>query len=146
MFPSARIPSVCAACEQSSALEVGQSIQRGRLRWYERFACSCGHGFEAGGAGSPPPVLRRALLSQAGEAQLSLDSVPQDPRVAQALVSVLGLSEDEAAARLGLPPPISLRATHAEAALLVFLLAPLGLKVQGTYQLPLASEPGGADS
>lgn len=134
MFPTARLPSVCAACKQPGALEVGQSIDGGRLSWFERFVCACGHGFEAGGAGLPTPAARSALLAQSGTAELWLDDAGARGAMTKLLTVLAGLSADEAQARLGTLPALAYEGTHAEAAFFLAALEKNGLTARVVHR------------
>lgn len=127
MFPTARLPSVCAACKASGALEVGQSIHGGKLTWFERFACACGHGFEAGGAGLPTPAARAALLAQSGTAELWLDDAAGRGAMTKLLTLLAGVSADDAQARLAALPALAYEGTHAEVAFFLAALEKNGL-------------------
>lgn len=135
MFPTARLPSVCAACKQAGALEVGQSIDGGRLTWFERFACACGHGFEAGGAGLPTPAARTALLAQSGTAELWLDDAAARGAMTKLLTLLTGLSADDAQARLAALPARAYEGTHAEVAFMLAALEKNGLTARVVHRV-----------
>lgn len=137
-FPSAKLPSTCAACRAPGSLEVGQAITDGRLTWFERFACACGHGFEASGAGTPTPAARSALLAQSGTAELWLDDPAWRGVMARLLTRVGELGAAEAEARLAALPALAFSGTHAEVA---FLLAALE-KNGGTARVVHRVGPG----
>ncbi|MEW6430937.1 MAG: hypothetical protein AB1730_05455 [Myxococcota bacterium] len=139
MFPTARLPSVCAACKQPGALEVGQSIDGGRLSWFERFACACGHGFEAGGAGLPTPAARDALLAQSGTAELWLDDAAARGAMTKLLTVLAGLSADDAQARLATLPARAYEGTHAEVAFFLSALEKNGLTARVVHRVAPAA-------
>jgi hypothetical protein len=140
VFPTAKLPSRCAACQRPGALEVGQRIDGGRLGWVERFACGCGHGFEASGAGLPTPAARAALLAQSGGAELWLDDAAGRPFVAKLLTALAGLSEADAHARLATLPARAYDGTHAEVAFLLSAMEQKGIAGRVVHRV--AQPPG----
>jgi hypothetical protein len=135
VFPTARLPSVCAACTQAGALEVGQSIDGGKLTWFERFTCACGHGFEAGGVGLPTPAVRAALLAQAGTAELWLDDAAALGVMTTLLMRLAGLSAGDAQARLATLPACVYEGTHAEVAFFLAALEKNGLTARVVHRM-----------
>lgn len=136
MNSAARVPSMCATCRNPGALEVGQEVRDGRLAWFERFSCACGHAFEAGGAGLPAPGLRSAILAQAGHAEVWLDDAAGRAAVTKVLTKLLGLPEAEVAARLARLPAVAYDGTHTEAAFIALALERGGVKVRVLNHLP----------
>lgn len=130
MFPAARLPSTCAACHAAAALLVEQAIEGGRLVWRERFACDCGHGFEASGVGLPTPGARAALLAQSGQATLWVDGPLARELTTRVLVKLLGVSQAEADARLATLPARAYEGTRAEVAFIAAALEPRGVGVR----------------
>ncbi|MCC6333028.1 MAG: hypothetical protein IT380_03450 [Myxococcales bacterium] len=141
-FPSARLPSSCAACRQPGALQVGQTISQGRLTWFERFACACGHGFEADGVGLPTPAARAALLAQSGTAELWLDAEAGRPVLVKLLTLLAGLVEAEASGRLVTLPALAWSGTHAEVAFLQAALEQNGVAARVVHRVAIAETPG----
>lgn len=133
---SARVPSVCATCRNPGALEVGQEVREGRLHWFERFSCGCGHGFEAGGVGLPAPGVRNSILAQSGHAEVWLDDADGRAPVVKVLVKLLGLNEGEAQQRVAKLPAVAYDGTHTEAAFIETALQRGGVKVRVLNHLP----------
>lgn len=115
MVSTARIHSTCATCQTASFLEVGQEIAQGQLKWFERFACACGHGFETGGVGLPAPGVRKSIITQSGRAEVWIDDAKKVPLVLALLVKGLGMPEDDAKKRLSKLPAVAFDGTHVEA-------------------------------
>lgn len=134
-FPTARLPSTCAACRAQGQLEVGQRIADGRLSWFERFACVCGHGFEAGGVGLPTPAARAALLAQSGTAELWLDDAAGRVTMTKLLTRLTGVSQAEADARLAAVPVQAFEGTHAEVAFLLAALEKNGVAARVVHRV-----------
>ncbi|MEW5740197.1 MAG: hypothetical protein AB1938_14795 [Myxococcota bacterium] len=134
-FPSAQLPSVCAACKQPGALQVGQLISDGRLTWFERFSCACGHGFEADGAGLPTPAARAALLAQSGTAELWLDSEEGRAVLTKLLTRLAGVEEGEATSRLARLPALAWSGTHAEVAFMQAALEKNGVEARVVHRV-----------
>ena len=99
-----------------SFLEIGQEIAEGQLKWFERFACACGHGFETGGVGLPAPGLRKSIIAQSGRAEVWVDDPKKVPQVLALLVKGLGVPEADAKKRLAKLPAVAFEGTHVEAA------------------------------
>jgi hypothetical protein len=116
-------------------LQVGQVISEGRLQWFERFSCACGHGFEANGAGLPTPAARAALLAQAGVAELWLDSEVGRLAMTKLLTRLAGLDEAEASNRLAALPALAWSGTHAEVAFMQAALERNGVKVRVVHHV-----------
>ena len=136
MLSAARIPSVCATCQKSHFLEVGQEIAEGQLKWFERFACKCGHGFETGGVGLPATGLRRSIIAQSGRAEVWVDDPKKVPQVLALLVKGLGVPEDEARKRLAKLPAVAFEGTHVEAAFIALALEQGGVAGRIVNHLP----------
>jgi hypothetical protein len=57
----------CPGCTSAGAMSIGQTVQGGKLRWYETVNCEiCGLQTEADGIGRPPESIRKLLLSNEG--------------------------------------------------------------------------------
>lgn len=132
----ASVPSVCAACRAPHPLEVGEEVRGGQLRWFERFACPCGHGFEAGAVGLPSPAVRNALLAQAGRAQVWVDEPAAAAKAEALLVKGLAVPAEEAARRLATLPAVAWEGTPPEAAFLAAALARAGVAARVVNHLP----------
>lgn len=133
---TARIPTICATCQAKHFLEVGEALVDGQLRWFERFDCGCGHGFETGGAGLPSPGLRRSILAQSGQAEVWVDSKAAVPKVVVLLVQGFGLTEAAAKQRLAKLPAIAFEGTHVEAEFVSAALQQGGVVVRIVNHLP----------
>jgi hypothetical protein len=131
-----RIPSQCATCRQTGTLEVTQALREGQVTWAERFSCECGHGFEASGTGLPSPVLREALLRQAGHTEVWLDDAAARPVVARLLRRVLSMSSGEARRRLATLPAVAFEGTPTEARFVALALERLQVTVRVVTHLP----------
>lgn len=136
MLSAARIPSVCATCQKAHFLEVGQEIAEGQLKWFERFACKCGHGFQTGGVGLPATGLRRSIIAQSGRAEVWVDDPKKVPQVMALLVKGLGVPEDEARKRLARLPAVAFEGTHVEAAFIALALGQGGVVGRIVNHLP----------
>jgi hypothetical protein len=134
-FPTAQLPSTCAACQARGALEVGQAISDGRLTWFERFSCACGHGFEADGVGQPTPAARNALLSQSGTAELWLDDEAGRGVATKLLVRLAGVTDAQAALTLATLPALAWTGTHAEVAFMLAALEKNGVKARVVHRV-----------
>ncbi len=115
VISKAKVASQCATCRKGSFLEVGQEIVGGQLKWFERFSCVCGHGFETGGVGLPSPGIRKSILTQSGRAEVWVDDAQAVPKVLVLLVKGLGMPEAEATRRLAKLPAVAFEGTHVEA-------------------------------
>jgi hypothetical protein len=133
---TARIPSVCATCQKSSFLEVGQEIAQGQLKWFERFACDCGHGFETGGVGLPAPGMRKSIITQSGRAEVWIDDEKKVPLVLALLVKGLGMPEADARKRLSKLPAVAFEGTHVEANFIQLALKQGGVDGRIVNHLP----------
>ncbi|MBL8916603.1 MAG: hypothetical protein JNM17_38235 [Archangium sp.] len=133
---TARIPSVCATCRKNHYLEVRQEIADGQLKWFEVFACECGHGFETGGAGLPAIGVRKAILGQSGRAEVWIDDAKQVPKVLALLVKGLGVPEADAKKKLAKVPAVAFEGTHAEAAFISMALSQGGVTARVVNHLP----------
>jgi hypothetical protein len=111
----ASLPSTCAACRERSALEVMQTLRRGQLSWSERFACACGHGFEAKSAGLPTPAARQALMAANGRLFVWVDAVPASGKAWAVLAKVLDAPEAEVRQAMGALPARVWEGTSPEA-------------------------------
>lgn len=136
MLSLARVPSVCATCQKTHFLEVGQEIAAGQLKWFERFKCPCGHGFETGGVGLPTPGVRRSIMSQSGKAELWIDEARHVPNVLVLLVKGLGMPEGDARKRLETLPAVAFEGTHVETAFISLALEAGGVKGRVVSHLP----------
>ena len=133
---TAKIPSTCATCRQDRFLEVQQEIADGQLKWVERFACDCGHGFETGGVGLPGPGTRKAILTQSGRAEVWIDDAAKVQLVLVLLVKGMGVPEEEAVKRLSTIPAVAFEGTHAEAAFISLALERGGVTARVVNHLP----------
>lgn len=138
MSSVALLPSVCAACKQNHSLEVREELISGQLKWFERFDCRCGHGFETGGAGFPSAGLRKALIAQLGLAQVWVDDADCLPKALSLLVERLGMEAEETRARFGPVPVVVFEGTHLEAAYVSERLATAKVTSRVVSQLPHA--------
>jgi len=136
MPSSARVPSVCATCQKEHFLEVGQEISGGQLKWFERFACTCGHGFETGGAGLPAPGIRKSIIQQSGRAEVWIDEPKHVPNVLALLIKGLGVPEAEAMKRMAKLPAVAFEGTHVEAAFINLALEKGGVIGRVVTHLP----------
>lgn len=136
MLSIARVPSTCATCRKDHFLEVGQEISAGQLKWFERFKCNCGHGFETSGVGLPTPGLRKSILAQSGKAEVWIDDATALPNVLVLLVKGLGVPEGEARKRLEKLPAVAFEGTHVEAAFIGMALEAGGVKPRVVNHLP----------
>jgi len=122
VISNAKVASQCATCRKGSFLEVGQAIVGGQLKWFERFSCACGHGFETGGVGLPSPGIRKSILAQSGRAEVWVDDAQAVPRVLVLLVKGMGMPEAEATRRLATLPAVAFEGTHVEAEFITMAL------------------------
>lgn len=136
MVSTARIPSTCATCLKPSFLEVGQEIASGQLKWFERFACECGHGFETGGVGLPAPGVRKSIITQSGRAEVWIDDAKKVPLVLALLVKGLGMPEADAKKRLSKLPAVAFEGSHVEASFIALALAQGGVTGRVVNHLP----------
>jgi hypothetical protein len=133
---TAKIPSVCATCQKSSFLEIGQEIAEGQLKWFERFACKCGHGFQTGGIGLPAPGMRKSIIAQSGRAEVWVDDPKKVPQVLTLLVKGLGMPEAEAKKRMAKLPAVAFEGTHVEASFISLALEKGGVTGRIVNHLP----------
>lgn len=133
---TARVPTICATCQAKRFLEVGQVLADQQLKWFERFACDCGHGFETGGLGLPAPGLRSAILKQSGHGEGWLDDRKAVPKVVMLLVEAFGLTEAAAKARLATLPAVAFNGTHAEVEFIAGMLRENGVVLRVVNHLP----------
>lgn len=115
---------------------VGEEIADGQLRWFERFDCKCGHGFETGGAGLPSDGLRKSIINQSGAAEVWLDDKAAIPKVSVLLVRGFGLTEAAAKDRLAKLPAVAFEGSHAEAEFVAEALKQGGVVVRVVNHLP----------
>ena len=107
-----------------------QALTRARLTWTERFACACGHGFEAKNVGLPTPGVREALMAQTGRVRVVLAAVPASGKAWPVLAKVLDAPEGEVRRALAsLPTPVW-EGTGPEAAFMRQALERSGATVQ----------------
>ncbi|MGV3621707.1 MAG: hypothetical protein ACO1OB_12860 [Archangium sp.] len=132
----ARIPTICATCQAKDFLEVGEEIVDGAIRWFERFNCKCGHGFETGGAGLPSPGLRNSIIKQSGMAEVWIDEKAAIPAVVVLLVRGFGLTETAAKARLAKLPAVAFDGSHVEAEFVAAALKQGGVVARVVNHLP----------
>lgn len=137
MPSSARVPSVCATCQKHHFLEVSQEIAQGQLKWLERFACDCGHGFETGGVGLPAPGIRKSIITQSGRAEVWVDDQKSVPNVLALLIRGLGVPEADAMKRLAKLPAVAFEGSHVEAAFISMALEKGNVKARVIQHLPL---------
>jgi hypothetical protein len=133
---NARIPSVCATCQKKGFLEIGEEIADGQLKWFERFACACGHGFETGGVGLPAPGMRKSIITQSGRAEVWVDDPKKVPQVLTLLVKGLGVPEADAKKRLAKLPAVAFEGTHVEATFISLALEKGGVTGRIVNHLP----------
>lgn len=136
MLSTARVPSRCATCQASRFLEVGQNLVGGELKWFERFSCECGHGFETGGAGLPSPGLRKQILDQSGRGEVWIDEKSVVPKVVLLLVKGFGIDEAVAKRQLATLPAVAFQGTHVEAAFVSAALLQGGVTARVVNHLP----------
>ena len=136
MVSTAKIPSACATCLKSSFLEIGQEIAAGQLKWFERFSCACGHGFETGGVGLPAPGMRKSIIAQSGRAEVWVDDPKKVPQVLALLVKGLGVPEAAAKQRLAKLPAVAFEGSHVEAAFITLALEKGGVTGRVVNHLP----------
>lgn len=136
MLSAARIPSVCVTCQKTHFLEVGQEIAEGQLKWFERFSCKCGHGFQAGGVGLPATGMRRSIIAQSGRAEVWVDDPNKVPQILALLVKGLGVPEADARQRLAKLPAVAFEGTHVEAAFIALALEQGGVVGRIVNHLP----------
>ncbi len=136
MISCARVPGRCPFCSSSADLEVGEELLDGRLRWFERQSCGCGHGFEDRGEGVAALVVRRALLAQTGRAEVWVDEPKAVPSVLAVLKAGFGLNEAEAKQKLARLPAVAFEGTHVEAAYVRALLESGGVTARVVNHLP----------
>ncbi|MDP1823086.1 MAG: hypothetical protein Q8L48_07590 [Archangium sp.] len=136
MPSTARIPSQCATCRKPGFLEVGQEVAQGQLKWFERFSCGCGHGFETGGVGLPAPGMRKSIIAQSGKAEVWVDDPKKVPQVMALLVKGLGVPEAEALKRLAKLPAVAFEGSHVEATFISLALEKGGVVGRVVNHLP----------
>ena len=136
MVSTARIPSACATCQKKGFLEVGQEIGEGQLKWFERFSCACGHGFETGGIGLPVPGMRKNIITQSGRAEVWVDDPKKVPQVLTLLVKGLGVPEADAKKRLAKLPAVAFEGSHVEATFISLALEKGGVVGRIVNHLP----------
>ncbi len=139
MVSTARIPSNCATCQKAGFLEVGQELADDQLKWFERFSCACGHGFETGGAGLPAQGLRKSIIAQSGRAEVWVDDAKKVAQVLTLLVKGLGVPEADAKKRLAKLPAIAFEGSHAEATFISLALEKGGVVGRVVNHLPKSS-------
>jgi hypothetical protein len=93
---------------------VWQFVADGQLKWGERFACACGHGFEAKDAGLPTPAARAAILLESGTRQVWLDQPEGRAGAVKVLEVLCGLPRAEAEAHVQALPCLVYEGTPAE--------------------------------
>ncbi len=130
------MPSRCATCQASRFLEVGQQLVDGQLKWFERFACECGHGFETGGVGLPSQGLRKNIIAQSGRAEVWIDEKSFVPKVVLLLVKGFGMDEAAAKQQLSKLPAVAFEGTHVEAAFVSSALLQGGVTARIVNHLP----------
>lgn len=123
---SARIDSLCAACKREQPIEISQAITGQKLTWREHFACECGHGFEASGAGLPLPGLRAALLEQLGRAKVWVDAAKSKPLLIQALAIITNVTPGSLTETLKSLPAMAYEGTRVEASFVALALKQAG--------------------
>lgn len=127
---TANIDSICAACKRSWPIELSQEISNNQLTWRERFACECGHGFEAAGVGLPTPGVRKALLAQLGTSQTWVDAMKSKAHVIKALAMLKGATEKDVTASLKKLPAVGYEGTPVEAEFVAAALMRAGATVR----------------
>ncbi len=136
MTSTARIPSVCATCQKSRFLEVGEEIAQGQLKWFERFSCECGHGFATGGVGLPGAGIRKQIIAQSGRAEVWVDDPKTVPNVLALLIKGLGVPEAEALKRMAKLPAVAFEGSHVEASFISMALEKGGVVGRVVNHLP----------
>ena len=126
----ATIDSICAACKRAWHLELTQEISNSQLVWKERFACECGHGFEAAGVGLPSPGVRKAMLAQLGSAKTWVDAMKSKPTAVKLLAMFKGADEKAVTASLKVLPAVGYEGTPVEAEFVALALKRAGATVR----------------
>ncbi len=126
----ATINSTCAACKRAWHLELTQEISNSQLVWKERFACECGHGFEAAGVGLPSPGVRKALLTQLGTAKTWVDAMKSKPTAVKLLAMLKGVDEKAVTTSLKKLPAVGYVGTPVEAEFVALALKRAGATVR----------------
>jgi hypothetical protein len=127
---TAHIDSICAACKRAWPIELTQAIAGNQLVWKERFACECGHGFEAAGAGLPTPGVRKALLAQLGKSKTYVDAMKSKPTAVKVLALLKGVTEAEVTKSLKKLPAVGYEGTAVEAEFVAHALKRAGATVR----------------
>lgn len=127
---TATIESICAACKRAWPIELTQEISNNQLVWKERFACECGHGFEAAGVGLPTPGVRKALLAQLGTAKTWVDAMKSKPTAVKLLAMLKGVEEKAITASLKKLPAVGYEGTLVEAQFVAMALERAGASVR----------------
>ena len=122
------MPSTCSTCQAPGQLTVWQDIQNSRVVWHESFSCGCGHAFDAGDSGVPPPAIRQALLEKHGTYEVWLDDAKARPIATKVMTQVLMMQPTQVALRLVKVPARVFGGTLVEAEFVVESLARLGAK------------------
>jgi len=127
---TAHIDSICAACKRAWPIELTQEISGNQLKWRERFACECGHGFEAAGVGLPTPGVRQALLAQLGTVRAWVDAMKSKAHAVTALAMLKGVTHQEIADSLKKLPAVGYEGTPVEAEFVATALTRAGATVR----------------
>ena len=127
---TATIDSICAACKRAWPIELTQEISNNQLVWRERFACECGHGFEAAGVGLPTPGVRKALLAQLGTAKTWVDAMKSRPTTVKLLAMLKGVEERAVTVSLKKLPAVGYEGTPVEAQFVAMALERAGATVR----------------
>lgn len=104
-------------------------MKDGSLTWAERFACPCGHGFEAKNVGLPTPAGRRALMEAHGTFRVTVTALPSGTKALEVLAAVLDAPTEEVSRALATLPTVVWEGTRLEADFMMQALAKSGATV-----------------
>lgn len=137
----AKVKTTCATCEKEGQLEVWQELVQGRVVWRENFRCDCGHAYDAGDEGPPPPAVRQAILEQQGTYETWLDDVTGRQAAVKVMTTMLQVKEAEAAFRVVKLPARVFSGTQVEAQFIADTLKRLGAKQGVRVEQRQATQP-----
>jgi len=117
----------CPRCQTAGMLKVGQSVHRGKLRWYESVNCeTCGLRSEADGTGLPPEGIRLKLIEKVGLWRVVLGTPSSLSVVVKVVRDALGLESGDAMRIAKSLPGVLYEGTEGEAQWLEALLKNAG--------------------